>query len=438
MNEFLFWGPLIGAALSLMCLWGSLRLRRRHRLFKDLPTSKVRGVFIGLVEIKGTAECETPFTSHLASAPCVHYAWRVEERWSRTVTESYTDSKGNRRTRRRRESGWKTIASGGESAPFFLADETGSLLVRPHGATIETTGFFSETVTRGHPLYYDKGPPDAISHSDHVRRFVENGIRLHAPLYVVGTARERADIVAPELAAHADGDAFLISTRAEEHVCSGLAGWSWCWWAVGLTITCAPLFAVVFDANIPELPSVGIVLIPPALYLAAWACCWVWMVYNSLVALRNRVRQGWSLIDVQLKRRHDLIPNLAAAVAGLSAHEAEVQHALAALRTQSTATPPGIHGPDIGGIAGQLRVVVEKYPQLTAQPAFSDLHRQLVETEQRIALARSYYNDIATQFSTRLQIVPDCWVARLGSMQAEPLLEAESFERAAVPVTLAE
>ena len=437
MNEVLVWGPITGILLSLLCLWGSLRLRKRHRLFHDLPTSKVRGVFIGLVEVKGFAESEEPFTSYLAEAACVHYTWQVEERWSRTVTETYTDSKGHRRTRTRTESGWKTVAQGGESGPFFLKDETGALLIRPAGAKIEPVNFFSTTATRGHPLYYAKGPPDSVMHSDHVRRFVENGIPLHAPLYIVGPARERADVVAPEIASHDDADAFLISTRTEDKVRSGLAGWSWFWWAIGLLITGIPLLLVVFNTELSNPPPIEITLIPPAGYLLVWTTCWIWMVYNSLVGLRERVRQGWSLIDVQLKRRHDLIPAMAASVSALGSHEREVQEALAALRSQATATPPGVRGPDFDGLAGQVRVVMEKYPQLTAQPAFAALHKELVETEQRIALARSYYNDIATQFATRLEVVPDRWVGRLGAMRPEPLLEAGGFERAAVPVKLA-
>ncbi len=161
------------------------------------------------------------------------------------------------------------------------------------------------------------------------------------------------------------------------------------------------------------------------------------MAYNSLVSLRQRVRQGWSLIDVQLKRRHDLIPSLATTVGALSDHESNAQEAVASLRAQAAATPPGVSGPDFEGVAAQLRVVIERYPQLTAQPAFAALHRQLVETEQRIALARTYYNDIATHFATRLEIIPDRWVAGLGAMKPEPLLAAASFERAPVPVSFA-
>lgn len=436
MNEAVFWVPAVGALLCILCLWASLRLRRRHRLFKDLPTSKVRGVFIGLVELKGSAESEAPLVSHLASAACVLYQWKIEERWSRTVTETYTDSKGQRRTRTRRESGWTTVDHGGDSRPFYLCDDTGAILVHPQGADLETTTLFQQTLNRGHPFYYGKGPLRAVGHSDHIRRFVETGIRLHAPLYVVGPARERTDIVAPEIARQPGAEAFLISTRAEEHVHASLAGWSWFWWAVGLLIATAPLLLVIFNGEVVRGLAVGITLIPPLVYLFVWGACWVWMVFNSLIGLRNRVRQGWSLIDVQLKRRHDLIPNLTAAVSALGAHESEAQHALAMLRTQATASPGG--GSALGGLAGELRVVIEKYPGLTAQPAFAALHKELVETEQRIALARSYYNDIATQLATRLEIIPDRWVGRIVSMQPEPLLQAEGFERAAVKVNLAE
>jgi hypothetical protein len=160
------------------------------------------------------------------------------------------------------------------------------------------------------------------------------------------------------------------------------------------------------------------------------------MVYNSLVGLRQRVRQGWSLIDVQLKRRHDLIPQIVSVVTGLSSHEQAVQTALASLRAQLTATAPGVAGPDFAGVAASVRVVVEKYPQLTAQAGFMALQKELVETEQRIALAKTYYNNIATQFATRLQIVPDRWVAALGGMRPEPLLQAADFERAPVQIAL--
>ena len=162
------------------------------------------------------------------------------------------------------------------------------------------------------------------------------------------------------------------------------------------------------------------------------------MAFNSLVGLRNRVQQAWSLIDVQLKRRHDLIPRLVDTVAALRTHEASTQVAVATLRGQLTATPPGVSGPDFSGCAPALRAVAEAYPNLKSNTAFLALQQQLIETEQRVALARAYFNDMATFLNTRLEIVPDRWIASLGAMRPQALLAATDFERASVHVMLAE
>ena len=111
-----------------------------------------------------------------------------------------------------------------------------------------------------------------------------------------------------------------------------------------------------------------------------------------------------------------------------------MQPALAALRAQAMATPMGVAGPDFTGLAVSIRAVAEAYPELKAHASFAALQTQLVETEQRVALARAYYNDIATQWATRLEIIPDRWVAALGGMKREPLLVASDFERAAVAI----
>jgi hypothetical protein len=143
-------------------------------------------------------------------------------------------------------------------------------------------------------------------------------------------------------------------------------------------------------------------------------------------------------VDVQLKRRADLIPNLVRIVEGYRQHEQSTQTTVAALRAQLAATPPGQPGPDPSGCAKTLVLLVERYPELKANTAFLDLQRQLVDTEQRIALARGYFNDIATFYNTRLQIIPDRFIAALGAMQPQPLLQATDFERAAVAVEFAQ
>src|SRR5271157_1212152 len=112
------WALAVLGLVSLVLLWVSLRMRRRERLIRDLPNSKVQGVFIGLVEVNVTAESEKPLTSFLSGQTCVQYAYTVEEHWSRTVTETYTDDKGQSQARTRVEEGWTTVAKGGAAEPF--------------------------------------------------------------------------------------------------------------------------------------------------------------------------------------------------------------------------------------------------------------------------------------------------------------------------------
>ena len=272
------------------------------------------------------------------------------------------------------EEGWKTVAAGGASEPFYGRDDTGVILVRPEGAKVEAAAFFDQTVSRGHPLYLGKAPVAGVPDSTGRRRFVEEGIPLHAPVFIMGQVRERADVVAPEIAASKDAPMFLISTHSKKGVQTSYALYSWLAWLGGLGASAAAGFLFLRPVRPSWPPAVGIGA-AAAVFLVAWASCWVWMVFNSLVNLRARVRQGWSLVDVELKRRNDLIPNLAGVVAGLGSHEASVQTAVAALRSQLTATRPGEPGPDIGGVAGTVRAVAERYPNLVAQEGFVRLQK---------------------------------------------------------------
>ncbi len=436
-NSPALWFPLIGGLLALLCLWGGLHAARRKRLIDHLPTCKTTGVFVGLVEVSGTAEVEQPLISFLAGLPCVHYSWRVEEHWSRTVTETYTDSQGRAKTRRRTESGWKTIADGEEVTPFYLRDECGLVLIQPAGATLEPLEVFTRTCQRSDPLYFDKGPSAAISNSTHQRRFREVAIPLHAPIYVVGKAREREDVVAPEIAADPDSPIFLISTRQERHISRGLAWRFWLLMMLGFGL-CSVGAGIGLKSFWNQ---TGQEWIPFAIgggsFLMSAVACWVWMAYNSLVDLRNRVDSAWAQVDVQLKRRFDLIPRLEGIVKGLREHERDVQEELAVLRSQREATPPGVAGTDHHSVRGGLLALAESHPDLAAQPAFMAMQAQLTETEQRIALARGYFNEIATHFNTRLETIPDRFVAALGRMKRRTLMVADDFERAPVEVDLA-
>ena len=429
--------PVIGPGLGILFIFLGLRANRKKRLLQNLPTSKTTGVFIGLVELKGSAETEFPFTSYLAERHCVHYRWSIEEKWSRTVTETYTDSNGKTRTRTRRESGWKTVDSGGETQPFYLQDDEGAVLVRPNGANIEPENIFSEYCGRSHPLYYGKGPSTSVMDSDHRRRFNEYAIPIHDRVFVVGKARERKDVVAPEIAADPTAPMFLISTKSEDEVTSGFALSAGLWTFFGLVLSLGGTAFGLSQQRVDD-DRMAIAITAVAVgYLIVWLLGWVWTVYNSLIDLRNRVRRAWSHVDVQLKRRHELIPNLVSIVNALKDHEMKVHTQMAEIRTQQQATAPGEPGADLHGLRPTLIALEEKYPELKTSESYLELNNQLSETENRIALARDYFNTIATHHNTRLEQVPDCYVANLAKLKPRDLLTAANFERQSIAVNFA-
>jgi hypothetical protein len=429
--------PALGGLLALLFVFLAIRAGRRQRLISDLPTSKTTGVFIGLVELKGTAEVERPLISFLAEQTCVYYQWAVDEEWSRTVTETYTDSEGRTQTRTRTESGWTTIAQGGDQLPFYLQDDCGVIRIRPEKAQVEPRTIFDEMCGPYQSLYYAKGPAQGIANSTGRRHFAERAIPLHAELYVVGHAHEREDLVAPEIAYNANAEMFLISTRSEQQVRRGLA---WQFWLIGILGCVLGIGGFVLPDAVQHSPipdQIPKYVVIACLLILAWLLSWIWMVYNSIVTLRQRVEQAWSNVDVQLKRRHDLIPNLVQAVQGMRDYEQKVQTELAHLRAQLMATPPGQPGPDPQAVRTTLGAIVERYPELKANSSFMNLQKNLVDTEQRIALARGYFNDIASFYNARLQIVPDRFIAALGALKPQALLLADNFERAPVEVKFA-
>jgi hypothetical protein len=411
----------------------ALRNLKRKRLMDDVPTSKAQGVFIGLTELKGTAETEAPLVSYLTAATCVYYSWHVEEQWSRVVTETYTDSDGNTQTRTKVETGWTRVGGLRTSNPFYVKDETGEIRVLPDGANVTGVTVFNQTCTQANPLYYGKGPAGAIPDSTHLRRFVEIVIPPHASLYVMGQARERQDIVAAEIARDKNAPMYLISVRTEEQIRKSFVRHFWIWQASGfLSVMVIVWVYYLLQPNFDPV-NWGAVVLSGLIYLIAAALGWVWTVYNSLINLKHMTERGWSQIDVQVKRRHDLIPNLVAAVTGYRDYESETQQLIARIRAQSE-----VDVNNLQGISPVLAAIVERYPDLKAGESFLKLQNELVGTENRIALARDYFNSIAAFYNTRLEVIPDRYVAALAGLSHKNLFSAADFERAPVAVKLAE
>jgi LemA protein len=161
-------------------------------------------------------------------------------------------------------------------------------------------------------------------------------------------------------------------------------------------------------------------------------------LYNRLVRLRNEVETGWANIDVQLKRRTDLIPNLVEAVKGYAAHERGVFEEVTEARTavQRAATPgdAAAAGGRLDAALGRLFAVAEAYPELRASENFSELQDELTDTEDKIAAARRYYNATVLAYNTQIQTFPSVLLSRPLGFREREFFEAEGEAREPVEV----
>jgi LemA protein len=162
--------------------------------------------------------------------------------------------------------------------------------------------------------------------------------------------------------------------------------------------------------------------------------------YNRLVRQRNQVRASWAQIDVQLKRRHDLIPNLVETVKGYAAHERGTLEAVTAARTAAitTASSTVVDRAQAENVLtqalGRLFALAEAYPDLKANQNFGALQSELANTEDRIAYARQFYNSAVQTFNTSIQSVPSNVIASLGGFRTVEFFEAAGGERGPVEV----
>jgi LemA protein len=162
---------------------------------------------------------------------------------------------------------------------------------------------------------------------------------------------------------------------------------------------------------------------------------WTIYAFNLLVRDRNRVAQSWSDVDVQLLRRHDLIPRLVEMVKGYAGYERAVLANLTELRTQATASPTARTEVEKSVNSGVTRLVAlaEAYPDLKASENFRDLHQKLVETENQIQFARRYYNGAVNLYNNRIQRFPDLVIASSFGFKPAEFFDLEEKAAAAAP-----
>jgi len=157
------------------------------------------------------------------------------------------------------------------------------------------------------------------------------------------------------------------------------------------------------------------------------------LLYNNLIGKRNMVKNSWSQIDVQLKRRFDLIPNLIEIVKGYANHERSTFEAVTSARTNylSSNTPDDMMkaNGELSQVLGKLFAVAEAYPELKANTNFLELQGELSKTEDKISYARQFYNDVAMDYNNSVQMFPSSLIASMFSFKEEPFFNVDDKEK---------
>ena len=174
--------------------------------------------------------------------------------------------------------------------------------------------------------------------------------------------------------------------------------------------------------------------------IAVLAVLWLVGLYNGLVRRRNQVKNAWAQIDVQLKRRCDLIPNLVETAKGYMTHEREPLGTIARARSGAVSAQASGNVAQIGQAEGQLAgalrgfyAVAENYPDLKASANFLALQEELTSTENKIGFARQFYNDSVMDYNTACETIPTNFVAGLGGFQKADHFEIENAAERDVP-----
>jgi LemA protein len=162
---------------------------------------------------------------------------------------------------------------------------------------------------------------------------------------------------------------------------------------------------------------------------------WFWMAYNRFVSLTQRIKEAWSDIDVQLKRRYDLIPNLVETVKGYAAHESSTLQNVTEMRTRAmNATAPAEKAEAENMLSGALKslfAVSENYPNLKANENFLELQRQLEDTENKLQAARRFYNSVVQDLNTAIQSFPGNVIASSFGFKASDYFQLGDADAAA-------
>lgn len=412
---------LVGGVVVAAAAWGA---DRKRRAYTDQATTPAAAVFAGRNEVKGRAWSATPLTTFRSGAAAVYWRYVLDEERQHTRVVTTTDANGNTQTRTETYRQWHAIDKKGGALPVIeVVDESGSVPVQVRGAKLVYRTLYHEVFERD-----DGGGFLDKLFDNRTGRYQETelGIAVGDQLFVVGDAELDESTGVPVL-----GKDVLVSTKSEEHHSS-----MWSAGASGLALLAVMLnsagWAWALSPEEPDRPlgwAIGVAVSVVALLIA-----WGITLYNRLHLLAQAGARAWSLIDVQLKRRHDLIPALANVVVAHAAHEASLLESLTSARAagpDAARTAAGL-AEEAAAQTGDLRQILgraEAYPELTADQSFLRLQRELADTENRIAGSRTFYNDSLTLLRDKLEGFPGNLFARRLHLAGRELLPEAGFER---------
>ena len=379
---------LIGVIGTAMGTRRGMKTVKLKRTIEHVPTSPVRGAAYGLVELKGKPQAANQWlTAPVSNRECVCYRHKIE-----------------RRKRSGKKSSWVTVSDTTESSRFWCRDHTGSMEVDPEGADI----VFSDKLVRR------RGS----------RRHTEWLIGREDQVYCLGSATiDQRTHDRLQLEREDEDVPYVISSMAEDQLKEHKARSGFAALNMGIVAT------MVAGMGLAGM----VVSFGPMLYvvMAGISCSYLLillaiMYYNDLVFLRDRVDRGWSNIDVALKKRFDLVGNLANVVGQFLEHERELQTAVTEARTHGAKG----EGPDEGGLQAekqardQVIARVEAMPELKGETVVANMMEGLREVEEDIAMMRKGYNQSVERYNERIARIPEVFVARLARFEEANYLPA--------------
>ncbi|MCH2145139.1 MAG: LemA family protein [Phycisphaerales bacterium] len=386
---------MIMAALGITVGFGKVRLKR---LIENIPTTPATEADIGICELSGRVEyCEDiePLTGPLTEQPCV---------WYRYLVQQWRGSGKNRRLH--------TVSDRSRRQVFLCTDDSGSIPVDTQDARVISGR--SPSRSRGRWVY------------------TEWSLRAGDPLYVLGSAElDPATGDSLRMARDPEGVPYIVSNLPEDRIKGREISAGFWWLAIGVAASAAALLGLLlFNGRVAAVDQIlAAITSSTVVVLVVMA-----IMYNDLVFLRQRAKWAFSNIDVALKKRFDLLPQLQSIAEGYMKHEAEIQPALASLRAAWSSpmeTPDARQaGVDASRQAtDRLIALRERYPDLKADTVMDGVMKGIVTLENEIAARRDGYNAAVERYRARTHAIPEVILARLFRFRDMSLLVWESTIR---------